>query len=265
MDIATIKHYCTSATTAVNAAADVISGFQLSGDWTVSHKSDQSPVTEVDVAAEVKIRSVLQQAHPDVSFFGEETGKVGDGHLCWLVDPIDGTKSFVRGMRYFSTQIALLDDDELIVGVSNAPSYGEQLVAMKGVGVSLNGVPCQTSGVDALHDVYLSTGNLTRLASQADSWHQLAVLVQSVKRVRGYGDFTHYHQLCSGQCDVVVESDVNILDIAALTVAIREAGGVITDLQGQPVTLDTTSVLAAATPTLHDIVLELFNESRWSG
>ena len=124
------------------AAADTVAGFLARGDWSVSYKADASPVTEVDVAAERAIREVLTNAFPAAAFFGEETGAsegaAGEGPaLRWLVDPIDGTKSFVRGQPFWSTQIALEVDGELVVGVSSAPAFGERLVAVRGSGATL--------------------------------------------------------------------------------------------------------------------------------
>lgn len=263
-----------AANRAASAAAELIEQFQNSGNWSVSFKSDDSPVTEVDVAVEKAIRAVLHEALPEASFFGEETGERAGviagaasdvagaqrgADLCWLVDPIDGTKSFIRNMRYFSTQIALEVDGQLLVGVSNAPAYGERLVALSGAGVQLNQTPVQVrTGIDDLREAFFSAGNLTTLARDPERWRQYGQIVATARRVRGYGDFCHYHQLCCGQTDLIIESDVNILDIAALTVAVREAGGIITDLEGRPISRSTTSVLAAGSPVLHQQVLEAF-------
>lgn len=252
-----------AAEEAASAAESVIREFQQQGNWSVTLKQDASPVTEVDLASERCIKEILTTALPSAAFFGEETGKAsGDGssECRWLVDPIDGTKSFIRGMRYFSTQIALEVKNELVVGVSNAQAYGERLVAVKGEGVWLNGRAVQCSAVTELKDAFLSSGNLTRLASDAPSWQAYGDIVRQVRRVRGYGDFCHYHQLCDGQTDLIIESDVNILDIAALTVGVREAGGVITDLEGNAIDEHTTSVLAACTEALHAQALSALAE-----
>lgn len=255
-----------AAEDAAQAAQVLIGEFLASGDWNVTLKQDQSPVTEVDVAAEKAIRSVLAEALPDADFFGEETGRQegirvqGDSqHLRWLVDPIDGTKSFIRGSRYYSTQIALAVDGELCLGVSNAPAYGERLVAIAGEGTWLDGKPVRCNDATSIEQAFFSAGNLTTLARDAAAWSRYAAIVARARRVRGYGDFCHYHQLCCGQADLVLESDVNILDIAALTVGIRAAGGVITDLQGQPIDESTTSVLAACTEALHGEALALLH------
>jgi histidinol-phosphatase len=246
-----------AAEDAATAAESVINDFLQNGNWSVTLKQDDSPVTEVDVATEQRIKQILTAALPAAEFFGEESGKESGNdpglfQYRWLVDPIDGTKSFIRGMPFYSTQIALEDNGELILGVSNAPAYAERLVAVHGEGVWLNDVAVKCSDVDSIENAFLSSGNLTTLASHPGNWERYGSMVRRARRVRGYGDFCHYHQLCCGQADLIVESDVNILDIAALTVAVRMAGGVITDLNGSAITENTTSVLAACTQALHD-------------
>lgn len=267
MNFLDIENARQAAIAAADSAEQVIKSHQLNEDWSVTYKADDSPVTEVDVAAEKAIHALLSEAVPQAGFYGEETGHHaaldGSGNAVWLIDPIDGTKSFIRNMRYYSTQIALEIDGELRLGVSNAPAYGERMVAVaeeyEGSGVWLNEQAVKTRPITDPADAFLSTGNLGRLAKNTQRWAALAEIIGTVRRVRGYGDFCHYHQLCAGQTDLIIESDVNILDIAALTVAIRVAGGVITDLEGAAIDQNTTSVLAAGTPALHERVLAWLN------
>jgi histidinol-phosphatase len=208
-----------------------------------SRKADRSPVTEADTRAEQVIREVLLGHFPDYGFYGEEGGRSGqEGHV-WLVDPLDGTKSFVRDTPFFSTQIALLSQGELVLGVSSACVYGELAWAERGRGAYLDGEPIRVSTKARLDEAILSGGNLRTLAA-GPQWGNYGALLQKVNRSRGYGDFLHYHLLARGALDVVVESDVNILDIAALSVIVTEAGGRFTDFAGRPVGLDTTTVLA---------------------
>ncbi|WP_018232497.1 inositol monophosphatase family protein [Thioalkalivibrio thiocyanodenitrificans] len=222
----------------------------------VELKEDRSPVTIADVETEKTIRGVISGAFPAHGFYGEETGHSGgSAPYTWLIDPIDGTKSFVRQYPFFSTQIGLMHNEELVLGVSNAPEFEEMAYGEKGQGAFLSGKPVRVSGVEAFADATLSVGNIQTLAA-GQGWDGLARIVRQVNRTRGYGDFYHYHLLASGRIDLVIESDVNILDIAALAVIVREAGGVFTDLEGRALTLDTTSVLAAATPALHARALE---------
>jgi histidinol-phosphatase len=243
-----------AALDAARAAAEVIRGF-YQRNVKIEVKADKTPVTEADVRSEETIRELLTKRFPGYGFYGEETGKSDMGaESVWLVDPIDGTKSFVRECPFFSTQIALMRGGRFVLGVSMAPAYDELAWAERGAGAFLNGKPIKVSAVKQLEGAIVSTGNLKTL-TRSEAWNRLGDLIQSTNRIRGYGDFVHYHLLARGALDVVVESDVNILDIAALTVIVEEAGGRFTDLRGGAVGLDTTTVLATNGP-LHPPVLE---------
>ncbi|MEO8778264.1 MAG: inositol monophosphatase family protein [Rhodanobacter sp.] len=238
-----------AAREAAAAAADVIKHYWRRG-VEVELKADATPVTVADREAERVIRQILHAAMPQASIYGEEFGLDGErGGLLWLVDPLDGTKSFVRRTPFFSTQIALMDGDELVLGVSGAPIYGETMWASIGGGAWLDGDRVQVADTSALDQASLSIGNVKTLTADA-RWDALGALIRDSNRIRGYGDFCHYHLLARGSLDLVIESDVNILDVAALAVIVREAGGVFTDLHGAPLTLDTRSVLAG-TPAIH--------------
>jgi histidinol-phosphatase len=208
-------------------------------------KADKSPVTDADVRCETAIREIIEARFPSHGFYGEETGSHEmDAESLWLVDPIDGTKAFVREYAMFSTQIALLRNGELVLGVSSAPVYGELSFAERGRGAYLNGKPISVSRVSTIEAAALSSGNLKSLASSA-SWPRYGALVAQLGRIRGYGDFLHYHLLAAGKIDAVIETDVNILDIAACAAIVTEAGGRFTDLSGAPLTLESTTVLAS--------------------
>lgn len=246
--------YLQTALKAAQAAQLVIEKYYL-GQFEIELKADQSPVTVADVETEKTIKQIILGTFPDHGFFGEETGKVNaDAEFNWLIDPIDGTKSFVRQYPFFSTQIALMQGDELILGVSNAPAFGEMAWAEKGQGAFLNDQPVHVSDIESLSESTLSLGNIGTIAG-SEQWSGLGGLIPQVNRIRGYGDFYHYHLLASGKIDLVLESDVNILDIAALSVIVSEAGGVFTDLSGNPLDLDTTTALAANSKAMHDMVL----------
>jgi histidinol-phosphatase len=243
-----------AALDAAQAAAEVI-GSLYQKNIAVKTKSDASPVTEADVRAEEAIKNVLSQRFPSYGFYGEETGQHGmTAESVWLVDPIDGTKSFVRECPFFSTQIALMRAGKFVVGVSSAPAYGELAWAESGGGAFMNDKPIRVSATRDLAQTIVSTGNLKTLA-RSTQWNRFGELIPRISRIRGYGDFVHYHLLARGSLDVVIESDVNILDIAALTVIVREAGGQFTDLSGGEVGLATTTVLATNGP-LHSTILE---------
>jgi histidinol-phosphatase len=219
------------------------------GVRTARAKADGSPVTDADVAAEEAIRSVVQARFPDDGFYGEETvAERLDAEHLWLVDPIDGTKSFVRGYPMFSTQIAVMQQGRLALGVSSAPVYGETAWAERGAGAFLGNAPIAVSRIARMDEATLSTGNLRSLAGGA-RWAAFGRLVSRLDRIRGFGDFLHYHLLASGRIDAVLESDIHILDIAALTVIVEEAGGRVT-----PIGLETRSILAT-NGLLHDAVI----------
>lgn len=237
-----------AARAAAAAAADLIRA-AYRGSFAVDYKADASPVTEVDIAAERVIRQTLGRAFPGHAYYGEELGR-GDtaAEYLWLIDPIDGTKSFVRGYPMFSVQIALMHRGELVLGVSCAPCWnggGETAWAVKGQGAWLEGERIRVSAVTGLEQATLSLGNIASLARSPRAWARLGTIIPRLHRIRGYADFLHYHLLASGRIDACVESDVNILDIAALSVIVHEAGGRFTQLDGRPIGLETTSVLAS--------------------
>lgn len=233
-----------AALEAAKAAGEVIAPLYRA-NVAVELKSDHSPVTEADRRAEQVIRDILQSQFPDYGFYGEEGGRSGgDAECVWLVDPLDGTKSFVRDTPFFSTQIALLRRGQIVLGVSAAGVYGELAWAERGRGAFLDGAGIRVSGIARLDEAILSSGNIKSLAA-GPQWGAYGALLQKVNRIRGYGDFLHYHLLARGALDLVVESDVNILDIAALSVIVTEAGGRFTDFAGRAVGMDTTTVLAS--------------------
>lgn len=224
----------------------------------VETKADDSPVTEADRACERVIRQIIGEAFPDHSIVGEEYGGVSEGRHVWLIDPIDGTRSFIRGLPFWSIQIALMVDGELVLGVSSAPAFGEMAFAMRGQGAHVAGQPAQIRLVDEITQADVSMGNIRSLA-RSKHWPWLGQVVEKAARTRGYGDFYSYHRLALGQQDVVIESDVNILDIAALSVIVEEAGGIITDLAGEPIGLESTSVLAASPPLHAKLLADLLS------
>ncbi|MDE2149834.1 MAG: inositol-phosphate phosphatase [Gammaproteobacteria bacterium] len=275
--------YVLAALDAAAAAGALIKTRYRSG-FRIDYKADASPVTEVDIAAEQAIRRVLCRYFPEHGFYGEELGRQrADADFLWLIDPLDGTKAFVRGYPLFSVQIALLQAGRIVAAVSHAPcwtgdacsasmagdqnsrsagSTGETIWAEAGSGAwrlaridadPAAGQRLSCATTDRLDRTIASTGNLASLA-RGPGWAKLGALIPQLHRIRGYGDFLHYHWLADGRIDAVIESDVNVLDIAALSLIVREAGGVFTDLSGAPVQLTTCSVLAA-TPALHPLLL----------
>jgi len=241
------SRYSAELETALAAArrAAEISRRYYRGNFSVRTKADRTPVTQADVECEHAIREIILGRFPDHGFYGEETGISGtDGDFLWLVDPIDGTKSFVRQYPFFSTQIALMHAGEIVLGVSSGTMMDELAWAEKGRGAWLNGERLRVSDIASPEQAAVSTGNLKSLAT-GDGWQRLGEILARADRTRGYGDFYHYHLLAAGKIEAVIESDVNVLDIAALSIIVREAGGVFTDLNGRTPGLEVRSVLAA--------------------
>ncbi len=246
--------FLTTALEAAEAASEVIRHYYASG-VKVDIKPDLTPVTRADVESEEVIRQCIARRFPAHGFYGEETGRSNAGaEYLWLVDPIDGTRSFVRGYPFFSTQIALMHRGELILGVSSAPAFSELMWAERGTGAWFGEDRAGVSGIDTIAEASLSSGNLKTLAS-GGHWGRYGRIVAQVSRIRGYGDFYHYHLLARGCIDAVIESDINVLDIAALAVIVEEAGGRFTALDGSPVGLHTTTALATNS-RLHVPLLE---------
>lgn len=240
------------------AAAAQISRDYYRGNFSVTIKKDLTPVTQADVECEQAIREIILAAFPEDGFYGEETGWTQqESGRVWLVDPIDGTKGFVRQYPFFSTQIALMKNLQPVLGVSCGTMFDELAWAETGHGAFLNGNKLAVSETRDVHKASISTGNLKSLATSG-GWAKLGSIVARADRIRGYGDFYHYHLLAAGKIDAVIESDVNILDVAALAVIVQEAGGRLTDLNGNPPGLQTRSVLAA-NPLLHAKLLRELN------
>jgi histidinol-phosphatase len=254
-----LNEFLATALQAAKAARELILSY-YNGEFDIEIKADQTPVTVADRGAEQIIRETIGRAYPEHGIFGEEYGAENkDTEYLWLVDPIDGTKSFVKRYGMFSTQIALMHRGELLLGVSCAPAMNELVWATRGGGAFDAEGQLHISKVNSIDQASISTGNIQSMAADK-RWTALGRILSEANRTRGYGDYYHYHRLAAGQLDAVIESDVNILDIAALYVIVTEAGGVFTDLDGQAPNLDTRSVLAA-TPALHAVLSAEFNQA----
>jgi histidinol-phosphatase len=222
-------------------------------DLQVSRKPDRTPVTDADTAVEDAIREVLAAAVPDDTVAGEERGgTIGTGRT-WVIDPIDGTKNFLRGMPAWATLIALVDGGKPIVGVASAPALGRRWWAAAGQGAFTNdGARLSVSAVDDLADAYLST---THLGSWVEYHSREAYLrlVDACWENRAFGDFWQHCLVAEGIIDVAAEAIVNPWDVAALQILVEEAGGRFTDLKGVA-TFESGSALST-NGHLHDAAL----------
>ncbi|MFW0792148.1 histidinol-phosphatase [Gordonia sp. CPCC 205333] len=206
-------------------------------DLRVDTKPDLTPVSDADLAAETLVRELLSQHRSDDAVLGEEFGGTASFQgRQWIVDPIDGTKNFVRGVPVWATLIALLDDGVPIVGVVSAPALKRRWWAATGVGAFAsfdNAAPqrISTSGVSTLADTSLAFSSLSGWKDRGLR-DKFIDLTDTVWRVRGYGDFLNYCFVAEGAVDATAEPEVSLWDLAALDILIREAGGQFTSLEG---------------------------------
>jgi len=199
-------------------------------DLTVDTKGDGTPVTDADRTAERLIRERLAADHPDDAVLGEEEADVaGTSGLTWVIDPIDGTAAFTRGVPLYSNLLAVLDDQGPLVGVINLPALGTTIYAGRGLGCFRDGRPVGVSDRDDPADSVLSTSSY--------SWWDEAALL-GVKRagfqLRTWGDGYGYALLASGRIEAMIDPEVSVWDIAPMPVVIAEAGGTVTALDGGP-------------------------------
>ena len=229
------------------------------GDVRVMRKADQTPVTQADQEAEAAIVERLRSVFSDVGFLGEEFGAQGNQSRRWIVDPIDGTKNFVRGIPYWATLIALEEDGEVTLGVVHSPATGELLWARRGQGAWADGVRLRVSREDHLAAAMLvhSSLNLLRPLAGGRVWDGFVRLVERTDRQRGFGDYFGYTFVLRGQAELMLEADVKPWDIAPFKVLFEEAGGRLTDFSGRPTIYSGTAL--ASNGRLHDEALALLH------
>jgi len=231
------------------AAADSISLARFgSADLRVESKPDLSPVSDADLAVERAIRDLLATERPNDAVVGEEFGdSFPDARRHWVIDPIDGTKNFVRGVPVWATLIALLVDDAIPVGVVSAPALGRRWWAATGSGAFGNFAGdtkrLTVSGVADVADASLSYSDLEEWGRLGRGEEFLA-LTRRCWRTRGYGDFYSYVLVAEGAVDVAAEPELSLWDLAAIVPIVTEAGGTFSDVDGTPAGRRTTSALA---------------------
>ena len=249
-----------------DAADDITMRRFRARDLSVQSKADMTPVTDADLAAEESLRGVLRRARPRDAMLGEEFGKTGMSPRCWIIDPIDGTKNYVRGVPVWATLVGLMADGEVTVGVVTAPALGRRWWAAQDGGAwtgrSLTkAAACRVSEVTRLEDASLSYSDLATW-EQAGRLDAFLGLARSVWRTRAYGDFWSHVLVAEGAVDISAEAEVSLWDLAALQIIITEAGGIFSDLSGKPVP-DSGNVLCS-NGQLHDEVLGMLAGSQES-
>ncbi|MCX6396419.1 MAG: histidinol-phosphatase [Propionibacteriales bacterium] len=207
-------------------------------DLHVMTKPDLTPVTDADQAVEDGLRRTLSRARSRDAVLGEEQGSVGHSQRRWVVDPIDGTKNFVRGVPVWATLIALMVDEEVVVGVVSAPALNRRWWAAKDGGAwtgtsLLRASAIQVSDVSRIEDASFSYSSIEgwEERGQLDDFLSLA---RRCWRTRAFGDFWSYMLLAEGAVDIAAEPELELYDMAALDIIVREAGGIFTSLAGEP-------------------------------
>jgi histidinol-phosphatase len=246
-------------------AADAISRARFTAlDLVVTTKPDRTPVTDADQAVERAIRALLSDRRPDDGILGEEFGTAGSTTRQWIIDPIDGTAGFLRGIPIWATLISLAIDGVPVLGVVSAPALGKRWWAAQGSGAwssdtstahasQADAAPTRlrVSGIETLAEASISYGSLQQWDA-AGHLDELVTLSRQVWRTRAYGDMWSYMLLAEGHLDVAGEFDLQPYDMAALAPIVQEAGGTFTSVDGQPgpwhgSALATNGLLHAAT------------------
>jgi len=239
-------------------AADAVTTTRFGAlDLRVDAKPDLTPVTDADRETELRLREILARARPADAVHGEEFPDSGAGSRRWVIDPIDGTKNFLRGVPVWASLIALMDAERVLAGVVSAPALGRRWWASAGGGAwagrdRSSGQRCRVSEVQDLANASLSYSSLT-------GWEELGLLERFLEltsacwRTRAFGDFWSYMLLAEGAVDLAAEPEVALHDLAPLAVIVDEAGGRFTDLLGRPGPAAGSAL--ASNGVLHDAAL----------
>jgi histidinol-phosphatase len=232
-------------------AADAITVSRFrSADLRVETKPDLTPVSEADRTAEEALRAVVAASGRGEGVLGEEFGDDG-GDAKWIVDPIDGTSNYVRGVPVWATLLALQREGEILVGLVSAPALGRRWWAVRGEGAFANGERCTVSAVSRIEDSSVSTTSARRMP---DGWRSI------VKRAwsnRGLGDFWQHCLVAEGALDVACDSTLKLWDYAAIRLVVEEAGGRCTTYNGGPPAVDASFL--STNGVLHDEVVSLLS------
>ncbi len=244
-----------AAINAAKAAGEVILPYFRTA-LKVETKADQSPVTAADRAAEQVIVDTLQRQFPSYGVLGEEFGaQPGRADARWIIDPIDGTKNFIRGIPYFATLIALEEAGDITAGVIYAPAEQTLFYAAKGEGAFTNDhEPLAVSPIADMSEATLVHGGLDILL-HSGYWDGFTRLVAATARQRGFGDYFAHTFVFRGQAEVMVEADVKPWDLAPLKIIVEEAGGRFTDFTGAPTIYGGSAVVSNG--YVHEAVLRL--------
>lgn len=245
-----------AAIEAAKAAGDIALHY-FRTNLTIEIKADRTPVTRADRECEAKISEILQTRFPHHGFLGEELGeRAGAVNARWIIDPIDGTKNFIRGIPFFATLIALEEEGEVTTGVMYAPATNDLLYARKGNGAFANSRQVHVSAISDLRQAMLVYGGLKDLMVRP-CWQPFLRLVEMTARQRGFGDALGHSVVICGQAEVVLEPEIKPWDVAATKIIVTEAGGRYSDFAGTPSIYTGSAVISNG--RMHDAVVNILN------
>lgn len=223
----------------------------------LKYKEDASPVTNADRESEKLIREKIRDRYPDHGIIGEEFGREKeDADIVWILDPIDGTKSFIHGVPFYTTLIGVMVKGVPSAGVIYAPATGEMTEASLGSGCRLNGKPVTVRKCTNLAEATFLTTDVTSF-SEYGYEKPLQKMIDSTRLHRTWGDAYGHMLVATGRADVMIDAVLHLWDAAALLPIITEAGGVYTDLRGKPL-IETGNGISSA-PGIHRQIIQLFN------
>ncbi len=253
-----MEQYITFAKKMAKASAEVILSYYNS-DFAVDIKEDNSPVTIADKCAEKLMRDMIIEKFPDHGIIGEEYGEYNkDAEYTWVLDPIDGTKSFIHRVPLFGTLIALMKNNKPVLGVINLPVLKELIIGAVSRPTTFNGKEISVNSSASLKDSLLLCTDLLDV-EKYQNLELFLFLTKQVKLYRSWGDCYMYSMLARGLADIAVDPVMNYWDIQALVPIIQGAGGIITDHQGNEVNEESTSIIASS-PELHSQVVQILNK-----
>ena len=255
------QEYINFANTLADAAS-VISMQYFRKPLNIDNKNDESPVTIADKNTELKIRSMIENKYPNHGILGEEFDNINpNAEFIWVIDPIDGTRSYIAGHKDFGNLISLTQNKKPIIGIINCPAHEERWVGAKNQNSTLNQQPSRTSSVTKIEDAYFFSSGLyfdePHLRNAVDK------IKHKVKYYRYGGDCYMYGMVASGLIDFVIEDTLGVHDYMALVNVIEGSGGKVTDKFGNEITTDSRgSCIASANEKLHSELISLINEEK---
>ncbi len=255
-----LKEFVSLANILADKSAEVIMQY-FRCQFNIETKEDNTPVTIADKNSEEKIRELIMQTYPSHGIIGEEYEEINlDSEFTWVIDPIDGTQSFIAGHKDFGTLIALLQNKKPILGIINCPAHQERWIGIHNQPTTLNGIVVATSSIQKIKDGYAFTSGLY---FEDDKFKKkFNKIIQQAKYYRFGGDCYMYGMLASGLIDIVIEDTLKIYDYMALIPVIEGAGGVVSDNNNKAITLESDgSFIATANTILHKEVAEMLKSN----